>query len=138
MANVVRGGYVLSTEAGALNAVIIATGSEVPLAISAQTELGKRGIAARVVSMPCTQVFDRQDTAYRNSVLPVAVPRISVEAGVTDFWRKYVGLEGAAVGIDTFGESAPAAELYRHFGITVERIIERTLEVLNLETPVAG
>ena len=138
LANVVRGGYVLSTEDGALNAVIIATGSEVPLAISAQTELGKRGIAARVVSMPCTQVFDRQDTAYRNSVLPVAVPRISVEAGVTDFWRKYVGLEGAAVGIDTFGESAPAAELYRHFGITVERIIERTLEVLNLETPVAG
>ena len=84
--------------------------------------------------MPCTQVFDRQDAAYRNSVLPVGVPRISVEAGVTDFWRKYVGLEGAAVGIDTFGESAPAAELYRHFGITVEHIIERTLDVFLTST----
>ena len=130
LVNIRCGGYVLSPEIGALKAVIIATGSEVPLAVSAQTELARRGIAARVVSMPCTQAFDRQDAAYRGSVLPAGVPRISVEAGVTDFWRKYVGLEGAAVGIDTFGESAPAAELYRHFGITAERIVERTLEVL--------
>ena len=130
LANIRRGGYVLSAEAGALKAVIIATGSEVPLAVAAQAELGKRGIAARVVSMPCTQLFDRQDSAYRSSVLPAGVPRISVEAGVTDFWRKYVGLEGATVGIDTFGESAPATDLYRHFGITVERVIESTIGLL--------
>ncbi len=130
LANIQRGGYVLSAEAGALRAVIIATGSEIPMAVEAQTELGKRGIAARVVSMPCTQAFDRQDAAYRSSVLPAGVPRISVEAGVTDFWRKYVGLEGVAVGIDTFGESAPAAELYRHFGITVERIVESAIALL--------
>ena len=130
LANIRCGGYVLSAEAGALKAVIIATGSEVPLAVAAQAALSKRGIAARVVSMPCTQAFDRQDSAYRNSVLPAGVPRISVEAGVTDYWRKYVGLDGATVGIDTFGESAPAAELYQHFGITAERIVACTLGML--------
>jgi len=129
-ANISRGGYVLSAETGELKAVIIATGSEVPMAVDAQSELGKRGIPARVVSMPCTQAFDRQDIAYRSSVLPARIPRISVEAGVTDYWRKYVGLEGAVVGIDSFGESAPAAELYRHFGISVERIVESTIALL--------
>ena len=122
--NIRRGGYVLSIETGALKIVLIATGSEVPLAVAAQRELEKRGIAARVVSMPCTQAFDRQDAAWRESVLPTGIPCISVEAGVTDYWRKYVGLDGATMGIDTFGESAPAAELYRHFGLTVERIVE--------------
>ena len=122
--NIRRGGYVLSIETGALKIVLIATGSEVPLAVAAQRELEKRGIAARVVSMPCTQAFDRQDAAWRESVLPTGIPCISVEAGVTDYWRKYVGLDGATMGIDTFGESAPAAELYRHFGLTVGRIVE--------------
>ena len=130
LASVARGGYVLSAETGALQVVIIAIGSEVPLAISAQAELIKCGISARVVSLPCTQLFDRQEAAYRSSVLPAGVARISVEAGVTCFWRKYVGLEGATVGIDTFGESAPAAELYRHFGITVERIVESAVALL--------
>ena len=124
IANIARAGYVLSKETGALKVVLIATGSEVPLAVAAQRELEKHGIAARVVSMPCTQAFDRQDAAWRESVLPTGIPRISVEAGVTDYWRKYVGLDGATMGIDTFGESAPAAELYRHFGLTVERIVE--------------
>jgi transketolase len=123
LANIHRGGYVLSTETGALKAVIIATGSEVPMALDAQTELARRGVAVRVVSMPCTQAFDRQDADYRNRVLPTGIPRVSVEAGITDYWRKYVGLDGATVGIDSFGESAPAAELYRHFGITAERIV---------------
>ncbi|MBL0124535.1 MAG: transketolase [Betaproteobacteria bacterium] len=130
LANIQRGGYMLSAESGALKAVIIATGSEVPMAIEAQTELGKRGIAARVVAMPCTQAFDRQDAAYRESVLPAGIPRISVEAGVTDYWRKYVGLDGAAIGIDTFGESAPAGDLYRHFGITTERIVDSTIKLI--------
>ena len=93
-------------------AVVIATGSEVPLALQARDALAEEGIAVRVVSMPCTHVFDRQDAAYRASVLPRGVPRVAVEAGVTDFWRKYVGAaddpRGAVVGIDRFGESAPA------------------------------
>ena len=131
-ANVQRGGYVLSVEADALKAVIIATGSEVPMAVSAQAELGRRGIAVRVVSMPCTQAFDRQDADYRARVLPGGIPRVSVEAGVTDYWRKYVGLDGAAVGIDSFGESAPAAALYRHFGITTERIVDSVISLLRI------
>jgi len=131
-ANVQRGGYVLSAEADALKAVIIATGSEVPMAVSAQAELGRRGIAVRVVSMPCTQAFDRQDADYRARVLPGGIPRVSVEAGVTDYWRKYVGLDGAAVGIDSFGESAPAAALYRHFGITTERIVDSVISLLRI------
>ncbi|MEO8102199.1 MAG: transketolase, partial [Betaproteobacteria bacterium] len=118
MANVCRGGYELSPAQGGLKIIIIATGSEVALAINAQADLARRGIPARVVSMPCTQAFDRQDAAYRANVLPAGIPRISVEAGVTSGWRKYVGLEGGTVGIDTYGESAPAADLYRHFNIT--------------------
>ena len=130
IANVRRGGYVLSRENGVLKAVIIAAGSEVPLAIGAQTELAKDGIAVRVVSMPCTQVFDGQDADYRDRVLPPDIPRIAVEAGITDFWRKYVGLEGAVVGIDTFGESAPAGDLFTHFGFTVENVVEKTRHIL--------
>ena len=126
-----QGGYILSPEIGLLKAVIIATGSEVPLAVTAQSALAGRGIAVRVVSMPCTQVFDRQDGNYRAIVLPDGVPRISVEAGVTDYWRKYVGLNGATVGIDTFGESAPAVELYRHFGISAERIVESLMRLID-------
>jgi len=122
IANAARGGYVLSREGGALKAIVIATGTEVPLAIEAQKQLAAEGIHVRVVSMPSTFVFDKQDAAYKADVLPKGTPRVAVEAGVTDYWRKYVGLEGAVVGIDTFGESAPAGALYKHFGITAEAV----------------
>jgi transketolase len=85
--------------------------------------LQREGIGARVVSMPSTNVFDRQDDEYREHVLPKGVRRVAIEAGVTDFWRKYVGLEGGVVGIDSFGESAPASVLFKHFGFTVEHIV---------------
>ena len=112
----------LSDAAGA-RAVVIATGSEVQLALGAQKLLAGAGIPVRVVSMPSTSVFDRQGAEYRNSVLPAQVPKIAVEAGVSDYWRKYVGLEGAVVGIDRFGESAPAADVFKHFGFTAENIV---------------
>ena len=131
IANVRRGGYVLSDAPGNTpQAVIIATGSEVSIALAAQKQLAEKGIAARVVSMPSTNVFDRQSTDYKSAVLPRGIPRVSVEAGVTDFWRKYVGLEGATIGVDTFGESAPAGELYKHFGITAEHVAAAVAGVL--------
>jgi transketolase len=130
IANIRKGGYVLSKEGGDLKAIIIATGSEVPLAIGAQAELAKQGIHVRVVSMPCTQAFDRQDAGYRDSVLPRNVRKVAVEAGVTDLWRKYVGLEGAVVGIDRFGESAPAGELFKYFGFTVDNVAAQVKAVL--------
>ncbi len=110
--------------------ILIATGSEVELAMKAVEPLAQQGIAARVVSMPSTNVFDRQDAEYRERVLPDGVRRVAIEAGVTDFWRKYVGLEGGVVGIDTFGESAPAGVLFKHFGFTVENVVETAKEVL--------
>jgi transketolase len=116
-----QGGYVL-VDAAMPRAVIIATGSEVQHALGAQKLLAGEGIAVRVVSMPSTSVFDRQPEDYKRSVLPPGVPRVAVEAGVTDFWRKYVGLEGRVVGIDRFGESAPAGDLFRHFGFTAENV----------------
>ncbi len=119
-----RGGYVLKDEGGALSAVIIATGSEVALAVEAQALLAAEGINVRVVSMPSTFAFDHQDSAYKDSVLPRGVPRLAVEAGVTDYWRKYVGLEGVVVGIDTFGESAPAEVLFEHFNITAKSVAD--------------
>ncbi len=121
-----RGGYVLAdAEGGAPDVILIGTGSEVGLAVQAKAALDAAGIRTRVVSMPSTDVFDRQDAAYRESVLPSAVrKRVSVEAGVTGFWRQYVGLDGAAIGIDTFGASAPAEALFPHFGITAEHVIE--------------
>ena len=122
LANVAKGGYVLSKEAGQLKAVIIATGTEVSLAMDAQKALALEGIHVRVVSMPSTFIFDKQDSAYKTSVLPKSAPRLAIEAGVTDYWRKYVGLDGVVIGIDTFGESAPAPVLYKHFGITVEAL----------------
>jgi transketolase len=124
------GGYVLADCAGDARAVIIATGTEVELAIKAKELLAAEKIEVRVVSMPCTQVFDAQDAAYRESVLPKGVARVAVEAGVTDYWRKYVGLEGAVVGIDTFGESAPAKELFKYFKITPEHIVEAVKGVI--------
>ncbi len=126
-----QGGYVLSEAAGgAPKVVIIATGSEVALAVGAQKVLAEQGVPARVVSMPSTNVFDRQDQAYKDSVLPRGVVRVAVEAGVTDYWRKYVGLEGAVVGIDHFGESAPAGELFKVFGFTVENVVNTVKSVL--------
>ena len=130
ISNVKRGGYVLSDAANA-QAAILATGSEVPLALAAQKQLADAGIAARVVSMPSTSVFDRQEEAYRAAVLPKGMPRVAVEAGVTDFWRKYVGLEGAVVGLDRYGESAPAGELFKFFGITAEAVTAAVKQVLS-------
>jgi transketolase len=127
--NIARGGYVLSEAGGKPSAVIIATGSEVQLAMGAQKVLAEQGIAVRVVSMPSTSVFDRQDAAYRESVLPKGVRRIAVEAGVTDIWRKYVGLEGAVLGIDRFGESAPAGDLFKYFGFTVDNLVAQVKSV---------
>jgi transketolase len=128
IAAIARGGYVLAESDGSKpHAVIIATGSEVPLAMASREQLQKENIATRVVSMPCTSVFDAQDEAYRASVLPPGVPRVAVEAGVTDIWRKYVGAvdakSGAVVGIDRFGESAPAGDLFKFFGFTVEHVV---------------
>jgi transketolase len=124
-----RGGYVLSDAPGA-RAVIIATGSEVPLALAAQQLLAQDNVAVRVVSMPCTSAFDRQAEDYRKAVLPAGLPKVAVEAGVTDYWRKYVGLEGAVVGIDRYGESAPAGELFKHFGFTPERVAQAVKAVV--------
>ena len=125
IADIRRGGYVLAEAAGGTpQAVIIATGSEVALAMEAQQQLAGKGIAARVVSMPSTNVFDRQDAAWKASVLPAGVPRVAVEAGVTDGWYKYVGLDGAVIGLDRFGESAPAGELFKYFGITAEAVVD--------------
>ncbi len=126
-----RGGYVLSEAAGGTpQAVIIATGSEVALAMTAQKTLADAGIAVRVVSMPSTNVFDRQDKAWQAAVLPAGVPRVAVEAGVTDGWRKYVGLEGQVIGLDRFGESAPAGELFKEFGITADAVVNAVKAVL--------
>jgi transketolase len=126
---IARGGYVLA-DAAEPRAVIVATGSEVALAMAAQKALADAGIPVRVVSMPATTVFDRQEAAYRDSVLLRGLPRIAVEAGVTDFWRKYVGIEGAVVGIDSFGESAPAGDLFKHFGITADAVAAAVRRVL--------
>ncbi len=117
-----RGGYVIS-DAQSPRAVVIATGSEVSIALAAQKKLADAGVPVRVVSMPCTSVFDRQDRAWRDSVLPKGVPRVAIEAGVTDYWRKYVGLEGEVVGIDRFGESAPAPDVYKFLGIDAEHVV---------------
>jgi len=127
--NVIKGGYVLA-DAPDFKAIIIATGSEVELALKAQTALMQEGVAVRVVSMPCTEVFDQQDSAYKASVLPAGLPRVAVEAGVTDFWFKYVGLEGAVVGIDRYGESAPAGVLFKHFGLTADAVAQAVKQVI--------
>jgi transketolase len=121
-----KGGYVLADAPGA-KAILIATGSEVQLALAAQKLLD---FPVRIVSMPSTSVFDRQPEDYRAQVLPRGLPRVAVEAGVTDFWRKYVGLEGAVVGIDRFGESAPAGDLFKHFGFTPENVAKAVRSVV--------
>ncbi|OZI18101.1 MULTISPECIES: transketolase [Bordetella] len=126
---IARGGYVLKDPEGA-RAVIIATGSEVAIALAAQEQLAGEGIAVRVVSMPSTDVFDRQDAAWKRSVLPPGLPRVAVEAGTTGLWHKYVGLEGAVVGIDRYGESAPAGALFKFFGLTADKVAETVKQVL--------
>ena len=129
LTHVVRGGYVLQDAANA-KAAIIATGSEVAIAIDAQKILATEGIAVRVVSMPSTDVFDQQDAAWRASVLPKGMPRVAVEAGVTGLWHKYIGLDGAVIGIDTYGESAPAGALFKHFGLTAEKVAQAVKNLL--------
>ena len=129
IADIQRGGYVLQDAADA-KAVLIATGSEIELAVKSAAALAEQGIAVRVVSMPSTDVFDRQDVAYKAAVLGKGLPRIAIEAGVTDFWYKYVGLEGAVVGIDTFGESAPAGVLFKYFGFTVDNVVAKVKATL--------
>jgi transketolase len=125
IADIEHGAYVLSDCDGTPDAIIIGTGSEVSLAMEAARTLAEKGTAVRVVSMPSTTVFDTQEDAYREAILPAAVTaRVAVEAGVTDYWRKYVGLNGKVIGLDTFGESAPAGEVYKHFGITAENVVK--------------
>ncbi|MEQ1558309.1 MAG: transketolase [Methyloglobulus sp.] len=126
-----RGGYILKDCNGTPDAIIIATGSEVELALKAADELAAKGKKIRVVSMPSTNIFDSQDEAYRESVLPSAVTqRVAVEAGVTGGWWKYVGTKGKIVGMDTFGESAPAGALFKEFGFTVENVVNHVEQVL--------
>ncbi len=124
-----RGGYVLA-DAQEPKAVILATGSEVQLALGAKQKLAEEGIGVRVVSMPCTSIFDRQPPMYRDVVLIPTLPKVAVEAGVSDYWRKYVGLEGAIVGIDRYGESAPGAKLFEYFGFTVDSVVKAVKSVL--------
>jgi transketolase len=132
LADIQRGGYVIrAAEEGAAQAVIIATGSEVELALNAQTVLAEQGVFVNVVSMPSTNVFDKQDAQYQASVLPQGLPRIAVEAGVSDGWYKYVGLNGAVIGLDRFGESAPAELLFKEFGFTVDHVVEVVKNVLS-------
>ena len=131
VADVARGGYVLLEEQGELEAIIIATGSEVALAVDAATQLGASGRGVRVVSMPCAEVFERQDAAYRESVLPSHVlSRVAVEASHKDWWFKFVGLDGRVVGMSSFGESAPGSDLMREFGFTVDTVLEAVEDVI--------
>jgi transketolase len=126
-----RGGYVLKGE-GAADIILMASGSEVSLAVAAAAELAARGKCARVVSMPCTQLFAAQDAAYRESVLPAAIPRrLAIEAGVPDLWHRHTGTAGRVLGIGRFGESAPAKELFAHYGFTVENVVKTALELLS-------
>ena len=119
-----QGGYVLKDCAGTPKAVIIATGSEVNLAIEAQKALAEKGIAVRVVSMPSNFMFEQQDKAYRDSVLPLGIPRVAVEAGTTSGWYRYVGLDGAVVGIDRFGECGPAGKVFEFLGVTTANVVK--------------
>ena len=132
LANVARGGYVLKDSAGEPELILIATGSEVGLAMQAAAKLEEQGRLVRVVSMPSTSVFDQQDAAYKQDVLPLQVgARIAIEASHADYWYKYVGLEGRIIGMTSFGESAPAPALFEHFGFTVDNIVATAEELLD-------
>ncbi|ENM5915187.1 transketolase [Vibrio mimicus] len=131
VANIAKGGYILKDCAGQPELILIATGSEVELAVAAYEQLSAEGKAVRVVSMPSTDAFDKQDAAYREAVLPAAVTkRIAIEAGIADFWYKYVGFGGRIIGMTSFGESAPAGELFKLFGFTTENIVKQAKELL--------
>ena len=125
-----RGGYVLAEAEGPLQAVIIATGSEVAIAMQAQAALKAGGVAVRVVSMPCTRRFNRQPASWKKQVLPPESCRVAIEAGQTDFWHKYVGLDGEVIGIDEFGASAPAPVLYEHYGLTADNLVQTVLRTI--------
>jgi transketolase len=125
-----RGGYVLLEPPEQPRAVLLATGSEVSLAVAAYRALAERDVPVRVVSMPSTTVFDRQPAGFRRSVLPAGLPCVAIEAGASDLWRKYVGRSGAVVGLDRFGESAPAGDLFHHFGFTREHVVDAVMQVL--------
>ena len=124
-----RGGYIIAGDKDKRQATLIATGSEVSLAVEARNELAKEGIEVAVVSMPCTELFDRQDISYQEEVLGTA-PRIAIEAASKFGWERYVGLNGDIIGMDGFGASGPAAELYNYFGITKEEIIDSVKNLL--------
>ncbi|OZA16985.1 MAG: transketolase, partial [Thiotrichales bacterium 17-46-47] len=129
--NIEKGGYILRDCGAEPDVILIATGSEVGLAMKAAEQLAQDNIQARVVSMPCAEMFMAQSEAYRESVLPSYIrERVAIEAGISDYWRKFVGLDGAVVGIDTFGESAPADVLFKHFGFTVENVVNTVLDLL--------
>ncbi|MUL11091.1 transketolase [Aliivibrio fischeri] len=131
LANIAKGGYILKDCEGQPELILIATGSEVELAVEAAAQLAAEGKAVRVVSMPSTDAFDKQDEAYREAVLPSAVTkRIAIEAGIADFWYKYVGFGGKIIGMTTFGESAPADELFKMFGFTTENVVNTAKELL--------
>jgi transketolase len=131
LANVARGGYILKDSEGTPEVILIATGSEVGITVEAADKLAAAGTKVRVVSLPSTDAFDKQDAAYRESVLPKAVSaRVAVEAGIADYWYKYVGLNGAIVGMTTFGESAPADLLFKEFGFTVDNIVAKAQSLL--------
>jgi len=131
VANIARGGYVLKDSEGTPDIILIATGSEVGITVEAADKLAATGTKVRVVSMPSTDAFDKQDAAYRESVLPKAVTaRVAVEAGIADYWYKYVGLNGAVVGMHSFGESAPADLLFKEFGFTVDNVVAQAQSLL--------
>lgn len=131
LANIEKGGYILKDCAGTPELIFIATGSEVELAVSAYDQLTAEGRKVRVVSMPATDAFDKQDADYREAVLPTSVKaRVAIEAGIADYWFKYVGLDGAIVGMRSFGESAPANELFEEFGFTVENVVTQAKSLL--------
>ncbi|MFO4663886.1 transketolase [Vibrio cholerae] len=131
VANIAKGGYILKDCAGQPELILIATGSEVELAVAAYEQLSAEGKAVRVVSLPSTDAFDKQDAAYREAVLPAAVTkRIAIEAGIADFWYKYVGFGGRIIGMTSFGESAPAGELFKLFGFTTENVVKQAKELL--------
>jgi transketolase len=129
--SIVRGGYVLTDAGGVPDIILIATGSEVALAVSAAGVLAADGINTRVVSMPCTSLFDDQEADYRERVLPAAVTaRVVIEAGVTETWWRYAGPQGRVIGLDRFGASAPAGELFEHFGFSTDNVVEKAREIL--------
>ena len=131
LANIARGGYILKDCDGQPELILIATGSEVELAVAAWDRLSSEGVKARVVSMPSTDAFDKQDAAYREAVLPKAIgARVAIEAGIADYWQRYTGLHGAVVGMTTFGESAPAEKLFEVFGFTVDNVVAQAKAVL--------